>query len=199
MARETVPTGHFYKRHLVPPSQRPELLRLLGKKLSEPAFFKKLPLLCSGVVKRFDFHFSLNGQEQVVPVAIKDTSWPMQTLHGSEFEEIRNVFLAYQKAVRNGGIVPKACILRSSKVYGFIGRFLVMEYIAQVSLPEEFWASIESELRANLSRLKIKTGIMRAAGLAVVPQVDHMMTVANTNSGNPKNGKWIIFLPYDYA
>ncbi len=196
-ARATVPTGSVYKRQLVPPSQRPELLHYLRQNLFKPDFFKALPTLYGSRIKRLDFHFFVGEQEHVVPVAIKNTSaiglYPES--QGKNFEEIRESFLAHQRAVRSGRINPKTYILRSPKVYGRIGDFLVMEFVAETNLPWELRKDVPIELVRNFLRLKDKNLI----GKRPVPQTWNLITVASTNPGNPKEGKWVVFLPYDYA
>jgi hypothetical protein len=190
--RETSTTGPpVYERQLVPPSQRPELLRYLRQNLFKPHFFENLSDIYAGRIKRLDFHFWIDKKEHVVSVAIKNTNMPdlYPELQGKEFEEFRDRFEVHQRAVHSGKIRPKRYILRTPKVYGLIEDFLVMEFVAQTHLPENYWKEIWSELEKNLSRLKIKKQ----------PQPWHAMPVANTNPRNPENGKWIIFGAYYYA
>lgn len=196
--RATVPTGSVYRRRLVPPSQRPELLRYLRQNLFKPNFFENLPNVHEGCIRRLDFHFYTNGKEGVVPVAIKDTDYKFDLYprhEGKNFKDLRKIFLAHQQAVKKGRIRAKKYLLRSPKVYGTIGDFLVMEYIAETPLPRNLWKKIWPELETNLSRLGEKgpeKGFSR-------PQAWHAMPVANTNPKSPLKGKWVVFLPYDYA
>ncbi len=187
--RATVPIGRHYERLLVPPSQRPELLHYLRQHLSKTDFFAALPGIYGVRVKRFDFHFYLNGEERVVPVVIKNTaaatSGYSPKRHGKDFEEIRDVFGVHQRAVHNGKIKSKTYMLRSPKVYDIIGDFVIMEYIDKLE-KTPYWSSTRSELYENFSKLKVGS----------MPRVDHAMLAGNTNPKEPEKGKWIVFLPY---
>lgn len=196
-ARATVPTGPLYKRQLVPPSQRPELLKYLRQNLFKPDFFENLSGLYGPRVKQLDFHFYINKREHVVPVVIKNTGAfaHIPESQGKNFEEIRRSFEAHQRAVRSGKINPKTYILRSPKVYGRIGDFLVMEFVAKTDLHWDLRKEIFKEVGRNFLRLKDKNLI----GKRPVPQTWSLITVANTNPKNPEKGKWVVFLPYDYA
>jgi len=196
-ARETVPTGRIYRRHLVPPSKRPALLKLLGKKLSEPGFFKNLPILYQSTVKRFDFHFFSGKQQYIVPVAIKNTAFweaPPASSDGRDYGELRKAFLAHNRAVYSGLIKPERYIMRSPKVYVRIGDFLVMEFVN--SLGFNAYGPLKGvfdEIHGNFLFLKKKRLISES------PQYVHIMPVANTNPADPKKGKWIVFSSYDYV
>lgn len=94
--------------------------------------------------------------------------------------------------MRNGEIKAENHVLRSPKVYGGIGNFLVMEFIGHYK-PPEIYEVIVAELRKNFIKLKNKGLISKT------PQDYHFMCVGNTNPRNPKKGKFVVFLPYDYA
>jgi len=194
-AREIIPTGKIYKRRLVPPSQRPALLKLLERKLSEPGFFENLPILYQSTVKRFDFHFFAGKQEYIVPVAIKNTAfWKQPPADGRDYGALRKTFLAHHKAVNSGLIKPERYIMRSPKVYARIGNFLVMEFVN--SLGFNAYGPLKGvfdEIHGNFLFLKRKQLIPQT------PQYFHVMPVANTNPGDPKRGKWIVFSSYDYV
>lgn len=133
------------------------------------------------------FRFFYNG----VPVVIKWTG-PFH-LHGGKPNLLRHDFLAHQRAVRAGQIDTSFYILRSPKVYGKVGDFLVMEYVSnaikqEASLRESF-TNARGQLERNLHFLEMEN---RLSFPLERPQSRHLM------AAGVENGKWIFYLPYDY-
>jgi len=183
--RGAVPTYLHYKRELVPVKERAALLNLLQEKLADPNFFENLPFLCLNRVKVFDF----NGTRVVIKLAPNE--W-----QGLDFKRLRGDFLAHQRAVRRGLIKPQHYTLRSPRVYGVVGHFLVMEYVT----PLDQWRLgpkiniVKDELKTNFLVLQKRNLVGHYA-----PQSSDLIPAGETNPSNPEESKLVVFLPYDYV
>lgn len=161
-----------------------ELMVVLRVKLRDPRYFR-------GLEKIRDQHwvrkFSFNG----LTVAVKRTEGKIS--QGADYRALRRAFLSHQQAVRGGKINPKYYILRSIKVHGHIGDYLIMRYIPpykdrNITSDRSFNVAC-SEVGANFNKLR-----------CIPPQTTmHVMPLRNTKPHSPSEGKWIIYLPYDYC
>ncbi len=174
----------LFKRHLIPQKNRKTMLKILQKKLNEK-FFDSLP-------KLQDYNPQIrvckyNGKR----VIIKDTKGNQD--EGFNFQELRNSFLEHQKSARQKAINTDSYILRSPKIYGRIGNYLVMELIEDKY--EEIYSSRPelrnkmvmafNQLRRNFRKLKSDKLIKR------IPQLYPMIT-------GIENSRWVFYLSYDY-
>ena len=162
------------------------LLSDLNEKLKDKAFFGSLPKTdpIFSSLKNFSF--------EGVDVVIKDTRG--FDCEGKNFNELRNSFLAHQKAVRSGELRPKNYFLKSIKVYGRIGDYLIMQRIKTIRDYEMYesdkWTleKIRTELRHTFY------GLLGKGLIKVVPQADHIMF---PRSRKKINGRLVVYMPYD--
>lgn len=184
-----------YKRHVLQRNKWPELIKKLELNLANPYFFNSLQDIgkTKGHVKLFYF-----GE---IPVVIKDTQ--RRDMHGFNYKEIRRSLLVHQKAALKGKISPERYRLITPKVYGRIGRYLVMEYMEHRETPKagktENQAEITSFSRAYKELEENFTKAIRISKTfgVDIPQVFHLMVLGNTNPKNPDKGVWLFSLPYD--
>ncbi|MBN2067245.1 MAG: hypothetical protein JW744_02145, partial [Candidatus Diapherotrites archaeon] len=185
--------GHFGKRLLGRDQMKHKrMMKFLKKRLREKGFFESLPDLGGppyGNMKACD----LGGFE----LAIKNTFGFKE--HGSDFKKFRSVFLAHQMAVKEGRLNPQHYILKSIKVYGKIGNFLVMQRVKEKPVAEMGYAektsfeTARSEVKKNFEELFAEHEIKRP------PQTrKHVLAVENTKPQQPEKGKWVVCLPYDF-
>ena len=195
---ERKPGRLSFSRHIIqPPAEQRRLIQELEGKLKNPDFFNGLPSLKSSSVKRFEF----NG----VSVAIKNTKGNIppgsniRQMHGYDFNSFRKTLLAHQEAVRNKGITASRYKLKSIKVYGRIGNFLVMEFVESPSrgkVRRELNAAVRKSLDAATAQLESNLGKL-TRDYTNIPQETHLMVVGNSNPKYPDKGQWVFFLPYD--
>jgi hypothetical protein len=184
-----------YRRHVLPRKKWPELIKELKTKLADPYFFSSLKDIgkSMGNVKLFYY----DG----IPVVIKDTG--RRDTHGFNYKEIRKALFIHQKAVREGKISPKRYRIITPKVYGQIGRYLVMEYMEHKEHPKpgvtENQAEITSfkEAYRELEDNFMEAIMVKKAYEVDIPQLIHLMVLGNTNPKNPEKGIWLFSLPYD--
>jgi len=190
--------GALLKRGIVKLGQRRAMMNELRKRLRRPDGWLGMGELPSKKPSLRLFRFG------GVKVVIKDTL--CDPLSGVRWQHARQDFLMHQKAVRSGAIKATKYILRSPKAYGLIGgNYLIMEYIDDKeskiipfkshlegkelkeyeTVSKDFYAAME-ELDQNLFRLE-------KHGMKMAPQASDLMT-----TGKYK-GKWVFYLPYDYA
>jgi len=84
-------------------------------------------------------------------------------------------------------IKPKNYELRSIKVLGKIGNYLVMENVKNMELDWGTYNKIVEELYDNFLHLARKDNAMR------IPQIADILV-----SGKREDGKFIVYLAYDY-
>ncbi len=165
------------------------LMSFLKQKLIDESFFWSLERVSlhpqNDYARKLDF--------EGLPIVVKDTYGIEK--HGINFEAIRTkAYLVHQRAVRSKQIKPEYYILRSIKVYGRIGDYLVMQRIEERMIKRMTGAELDSfktakiELFTNLSKLRVT---------AMMPQARHLIAFRNTNPKDPAKGKWIVYLPYD--
>lgn len=179
----------LFKRNLVKLNERGALLGEARRLVSLAKHSKFITTIKAPGVETIApcvFRFFHKG----VPVVIKWTGPALQ--HGGEYALLRHDFLAHQRAVRSGKIDAKSYVLRSPKVYGQIGGFLVLECINNAR--EQFirlsdFSSARKDLARNLDFL-CKKGTLSFS--EITPQVMHVMTTG------VEGGKWVFYLPYDY-
>ena len=101
-------------------------INFLNSRLSAK-FFGSLPVLdVSGRVRLLRFG--------PLELAIKDTQ--RQADHGFYYKRLRRDFLLHQRAVRAGSLKSGRYILKSIKVHGRIGKYLVMSRIKPIEIYE---------------------------------------------------------------
>ncbi|MBN2067228.1 MAG: hypothetical protein JW744_02055, partial [Candidatus Diapherotrites archaeon] len=184
-AKGSVSIRGVYKRHLVPPKQRAEMLAFFGKKLADPNFFGSLK--GETRVRHSDF--------KGIPVVIKKTGGPS---HGFYFTEFRNFFAQHQDAVRKGLIKPKGYILRAPKVYGRVGDCLIMERVEAV-LPRQFPGYGDPRIERVIGEIESSMSFLKEKKLIRTwPQVQDLIVAGSTNPKSPEKGRWVAFMPYDY-
>ncbi|MFA4855566.1 MAG: hypothetical protein WC634_03215 [archaeon] len=163
------------------------MLNLLQERLAEPRFFETLPYLSSSYkVRWFDF----NGYKVVIKLVPNERQ-------GLDFKRLRGDFLAHQRAVRRGLIKPQHYTLRSPRVYGVVGHFLVMEYVTPLLDQWRLGPKInivKDELKTNFLVLQKRNLVGHYA-----PQSSDLIPAGSTNPSNPKESKLVVFLPYDYV
>lgn len=163
-----------------------KLMSMLREKLADPNFFNTLPQIEKNSRVRKIRIGNLD-------VAIKFTSNLDPEGHGINFESFRKIFFEHQRAVRNGELTPRHYKLRSIRVFGRIGNYLIMELVKGMEIEgiseyperEKFLVTAYEELNANFSRL------LQTHRIGFIPQTSHMIIKKD------KNGRWIIYLPYD--
>ncbi|MFH1391927.1 MAG: hypothetical protein ABIH20_06450 [Candidatus Diapherotrites archaeon] len=157
----------------------------LSQKLTNPKYFKSLPDIRNPPdSERPDSSVRLVqiGKKKYV---IKNTYGAEE--HGHDYHKLRRDILAHQKAVRSRKINPKNYKLGSIKVLGRIGNYLIMEHVENVKLDWETHQKVTEELRDNFLRLTQEDHNLQ------IPQVADILV-----SGKRENGKFIVYLPYDY-
>ncbi|MCD6479000.1 MAG: hypothetical protein J7L44_03890 [Candidatus Diapherotrites archaeon] len=193
-----LPTGRRkkwrYRRHVLPRRKWPELIKELEIKLANPYFFSGLEYIGDlGRVRLFYY--------EGIPVAIKDTG--RLERHGFDYEKIRKALLVHQKAVLEGKIKPNHYRIVTPKVYGQIGRYLIMEYIEHKEHPKPGVTKNQAEITSYREAYReLEDNFMKAIKISKaydvdVPQLIHLMVLGNTNPKNPKKGTWLFSLPYD--
>ncbi|VVB74745.1 Uncharacterised protein [uncultured archaeon] len=189
----------LFKRHLVPTPNRGSLLQEAERiiKAHEHAETNRLPRLKEVEhVRASIYKFVFKGN----PVAFKNTL--ASKTHGSDPASLRNDFLIHQRAVRLGKISADKYILRSPKVYGMVGQYLVMEYIEGATIDnaaakfglDKFqrknFLDSAYQLEGNFSKL-LADGAL--SNIKRKPQWTDVMVAGHNN------GKWVFYLPYDYG
>ncbi len=178
-----------YQRTVVPNAERRKLLSSVRLKMLNPFFFKQLtpatPYHSFHRVRIFEF-----GSHKL---AIKDTEYSKR--HGMNWKAIRKDVTNFMVAIRQKQILPKKYILKLPKAYGRVGKFLVMEYVKD--LTEELIAqdkrmidlidNAKKELKTHLTKFSLSENTKTW----LVAQVDQAMVAGI------KNGKVILYLPYD--
>lgn len=89
--------------------------------------------------------------------------------------------------MRKGEIKPENYKLRSIKVLGRIGNYLVMEHVENRKLDWDRYKKITEELRGNFLGLTRKDFSLR------IPQTSDIIV-----PGKREQGKLVVYLPYDY-
>ena len=153
---------------------------------------KTLPGTAS--VRKFDF----NGMHFAIKQTYGDTA------HGANYLQFRRDALAYQFAAKKGRIQNKHHVLRSIKVHGRIGNYLVMSRVQSINrknLAFPVQRSIEvalDELDRNFRDLTSDGIKLGNSTVHYFPQFHDIMLIGNTNPKKPLKGKWIFCFPYDY-
>jgi len=182
----------LFKRHLVPMPNRGALLLEAEKviKAQEYVDAKRLPRLKEVEhVRASIFKFTFQGK----PVAFKNTLASKK--HGFDPASLRNDFLTHQRAVRSGQIIADKYVLRSPKVYGMVGQYLVMECIEGATIDNastrfaldkfqrrNFFDSVH-QLEQNFSKLLADEAL---ADKKRMPQWTDVMVAGHNN------GKWVF-------
>jgi len=185
-----------------------DLMKYLRKELnSNPGFFNTLEILKGdrGVPKRvLDFR----GKKVVIKrdPTVKDPDIAKRGIHGGNYEKIRKLLLAHQAGVLEGKINPKSYVLRSIKVYGRIGEFLVMDYVQgkgyyyHYFLPYSGTSGTIDLKDVREAKNEIEQNFCKVVGVNQKHlQFFDMIVAGKTNPAHPEKGKWIFYLPYDMA
>jgi len=170
------------------------LMEYLEEKFKDPNFFNSLTkdnTIHTPNVRTKEF--------EGTTFAIKNTHGMVS--HGFDAEKMRKDFLAHQMAIRKGELKATHYKLRSIKLLGKIGDYLVMQYIPIINIREmranHQWAQSHvrayGELAGNLLTLHNTGKIDR------VPQYSDLRSTGNTNPSDVNKGKWVFYLPYDYG
>ena len=198
MSRVKVPVvqrvTRFKKKHVVLP-RRKALLAHLRRKLVDKKFLSSFLRLRDGNI----FVYTFDG----VKVVIKYTGSRKtdQKQHGIQYKKIRQTILEHQRAARNGLIETKNYVIRTPKVYGRIGRHLVMEFVEGVDVKYTrdalLWnkevSKAYDEAEANFVKLVEKNKIKESE----IPQVPHLIYLGKVKKPG-KKAKCVFSLPYDY-
>ncbi|HLC79946.1 MAG TPA: hypothetical protein VJG83_06030 [archaeon] len=166
-----------------------DILAFLEKKLANKKFFEGLPKISKYSIRKFEY----NGKTAVIKQTYGDSS------HGIEFGKIRQTLLKHQMAVRTKKIVPKTYKLRSIKVFGRVGNYLVMDFVKGQNLGDWFDRHKNPEVARHLSEATYEMERnFNSQGALPIPQLTDLIVAGNTNPQEPTKGKWIFYLPYDY-
>lgn len=157
----------------------------LSKRLTDPKYFESLPHVVDPADLGRDNPFvrvvKIGKKEYVIKNTLGEEG------HGQDYHLLRHDFLTHQKAVRSGELKPETYKLKSIKVFGKIGNFLLMEKVDNIELTWEQYEKVITELYDNFLDLTRKNRNVR------IPQTEDMIV-----SGRKENGKYIVYLPYDY-
>ena len=175
-------------------ARQARLLKFLQGELQKPGFFRGLlETIGTPKVRKFVFDGT--------PVAIKNTKGFAE--EGRNYAKLRQNFLKHQFAVRNGRIKAQFYKLKSPRVYGVIGNYLVMEFVAEKPILDFLPADEKKAEEIKASCIKaireLEENIKQINKAAPKPQVTDIMIAGNTNPKEPLKGKWIFFMPYDYV
>jgi hypothetical protein len=174
------------------PEQK-QLLHELQATVRDTKKFEALPSPGgSGYVRLYTFR----GKR----VVIKDTRG--RATEGFNYGEIRKSIKKHHTHVLDGKIAAERYRIKTPRVYGTIGNFVVMEYMPSVSykyardhFSHPYKGSMERavrEVQKNFDRLVATHAIPKA------PQISDIMVLGNSNPEQPDQGKWYFSLPYDY-
>ncbi len=171
----------FQRKLAQPLSSRKEMMDFLKSRLSQ-IFFSALPTIRFKVRK-----FMWNGK----PVVIKDTLGFID--QGYQYDNTRKAILLHQRAVRSGKISARHYRIKTPKVYGRIGNYLVMEFMQGKNYDDNSGnlGMAYQELKENFKKLCIEN-------LLTEPQLHDLIVLGNSNPGNPERGVWYFSLPYDF-
>lgn len=169
------------------PADNNEVMEYLKKKLSTPGFFSKLELAGEPSfteVKKLEW----KGRKLAIKFAERQE-------HGADYDGIRRIFLAHQRAVRKGEIKPKKYKISSIKVFGKIGNYIVMKYIEGISSAKLYEKQEKGSLEALEEMFENFRFLRKNKKISKIPQIE-VDFIAKPS--NPEKGKWEFFLPYDY-
>jgi len=192
---KAVAEGRLLRGYEARPTRRgKELMAELERKLTRE-FFESLKDADPDLhrkdphkVKQFEFEGKL--------YVIKDTLG-RGNLQGYNYEDYRRALHVHQLAVRNGIIKPKHYMLRTIRVHGRIGNYLVMDFVdgrkysTLVNSLEspQFLKKTRDELEENLEKLNKKGFTTMVRGRRF--QFDHSIV------RKARFDVWEFYLPYD--
>ena len=193
MNRKLAALGVFdhpaFKRNLPPYSMRAPLMAELRRKLTPKTFAllltveKRVPWATDNVKI---FHKNKNV------VAIKDTRWLAEQgfTRNPKTSLARKFLLAHHRYYRKNKLREKAkYILRSPKIFGRIGNFLVMEYI------KEWKPKTKAEAAALFkAKMELANTAEKVAGIFGIQRLQ----VEDFIPAGIYNGKFVFYAVYDY-
>ena len=178
-------------RHLMPQPLRKELLQTLRIKLRKRSFFLSLKSVNPQDFLESVRIFYFRGQK----VVIKDAKPGLSGAHGLSYEKHRKAFLQHQQAARQGRIDTSWYVLRTPKVYGRVGQYLIMEHVENKlgaiyrkgGKDWEIWQNATQQLALNISTLQEQNEM----------KIVHDNQVVHYMCAGIQNGKAIIYPVYD--
>lgn len=176
---------------------RDELVSELRPRLSKPSFFESLLPLGNTPGKRTRV-FVFRGKKYV----LKQTLGSIKD--GFNPREIEGVFRSHQRAVQEGQIKAEKYMVKLPRWVKVIGNFLLMEFVEGRSIKEMQLAGFAERESFRDAYFEMARDFEKLADLGVIerdrlPQFHHLVVAENTSPGNPAGGKWVFFLPYDFA
>ncbi len=154
-------------------------------------FFDSLPMVNGRhSVRTFEF----DGRS----IAVKDTKGLLS--QGFDFRLVRSALLTHQRAVRTKALVPEYYSLRSIPLYGRVGHLLFMPLIEGRTFGQvmRFGSDAEKE-RVQMVRADVVSSMNQLhfqGAFEYRPQTTDL--IVSTKNGK-KDGKWIVYLPYDFV
>ena len=180
-------------------AEKPQLYAHLRRELDARAaeFFEELPIVANGTYKTRLFEWK--GRKFVLKWTNPDNLHAER--HGYDTWKYQDFFRKYRKAIKTGTITPKKYALARIRplltVASRENKFLVMEYLDAKSLEDS-----HAVLNGVSEALEEVYDDFRGAEIfqsGTMPQAMHFLVLGNTKPEKPREGRWVLAPPHDYA